>query len=79
MVVRILFFGGTADAAGSQEAKMELDGGSSVGDVVDRLLNQYPQLSNRKLLSAINEEYSDSNAVLKDGDELAIFTPVSGG
>ena len=79
MSIRILFFGSTADAIGSRETEMEIDDSDSVRKVMDRLLRQYPQLSNRKLLSAVNEEYIGLDAVLKDGDQLAIFTPVSGG
>jgi molybdopterin converting factor small subunit len=30
-------------------------------------------------LIAVNEEYAESETTLKPGDELAIFTPVSGG
>ena len=79
MVIRILFFGGAADSIGSRDAEMEVNGRSSVREVIDRLLHQHPQLLNRKLLSAVNEEYTDSEAILKEGDELAIFSPVSGG
>ena len=37
-----------------------------------------PELSS-ELLIAINQEYSSSNALLKEGDELAFFPPVTGG
>ena len=79
MVIRILFFGGTADAIGSRETELEISAGTSVRGVVDSLVSSYPQLSNRKLLSAVNEEYADQDQVLKDGDKVAIFTAVSGG
>ena len=79
MVISVLFFGGTADVIGSRKAKIEIDAGSAVRDVLDRVVSNHPQLSKGKLLSAVNEEYSDLDVVLKDGDEVAIFTPVSGG
>jgi molybdopterin converting factor small subunit len=79
MLIKILFFGGTADAIGSRRTEMEINGSDTVGEVVNRLLRRYPQLSDRKLLSAVNEEYTGLDVVLKDGDELALFTPVSGG
>jgi len=79
MLIRVLFFGATADAVGMRETKVTVNDDSSVAEVVDRLSLQYPQLSNRKLLTAVNEEYKAPNVSLRDGDQLAIFTAVSGG
>jgi molybdopterin converting factor small subunit len=46
---------------------------------VQRLVGDHPGLGIRRLLFAVNEEYVSPTARLKDGDELAIFTAVSGG
>jgi len=32
-----------------------------------------------KILTAINQEYVDSNSIVVDGDEVAFFPPVTGG
>ena len=48
-------------------------------DIVDRLVKEHPALSRHKLLFAVNQEYVASDTPLKNGDELAIFTAVSGG
>ena len=77
--VKILFFGATADAAGEREGVLELNNVSSVGDAVNALLDRHPRLSAYRLLIAVNEEYVSPDAVLTEGDELAIFTAVSGG
>ena len=79
MKVRVLFFGATADAAGKREAQIEMDDGSDAGSAADLILQNYPSLEHHKLLFAVNEEYVEPGHLMLDGDELAIFTPVSGG
>jgi molybdopterin synthase catalytic subunit len=79
MKVRVLFFGATADAAGKREAQIEIDDGSDTATAADLVLENYPSLKHHKLLFAVNEEYADPGHMILDGDELAIFTPVSGG
>ena len=79
MKVRVLFFGATADEMGQRsfELPFETDVGARYAflDVV----NRFPQLRKHKLLFAVNQEYVSDDRVLNDGDELAIFTAVSGG
>jgi molybdopterin converting factor small subunit len=79
MKVRVLFFGATADAAGRRDDEVQVEAGSSLGSVTDVLLQNYPSLNTHKLLFALNEEYAPPDRQLADGDELAVFTPVSGG
>ena len=79
MKVKVLFFGATADVTGRREIYFELGDDSNVELVRDLLSKEYPVLENRKLLFSVNQEYSEAGTPIKDGDELAIFTPVSGG
>ena len=77
--VKILFFGATAEAAGTREEALELNDISNVDDAVRTLLDRHPRLSTHKLLIAVNEEYASPETLLNNGDELAVFTAVSGG
>jgi molybdopterin converting factor small subunit len=79
MKVRVLFFGATAAVVGTREAFIDMSVGSNVGAVVDQVLSTHPALNNQKLLFSVNQEYADAARRISDGDELAIFTPVSGG
>jgi molybdopterin synthase sulfur carrier subunit len=79
MKIRVLFFGATADLVGKREVDTTVGEAASPGDVVQRLVGDHPGLGIRRLLFAVNEEYVSPTARLKDGDELAIFTAVSGG
>ena len=79
--VRVLFFGAARDAA-TDEAVLSLARASTARDAFERVLALYPELRRFRssLLVAVNQEYArDLEVVLKDGDEIALFPPVSGG
>ena len=79
MHVRILFFGATADLIGRRATDLELANGATAAEAVDKIARSNESFLARKLLVAVNQEYVPSDTKLKDGDELAIFTAVSGG
>ena len=60
---------------------MELPAGSTVAQALMEFLRRYPAVSTspEDLVTAVNQEYVDHEEVLKDGDELALIPPVSGG
>ena len=76
--VTLLFFGPLRDVVGAKQIHLEIES-PIVSDVVANLQRQYPRLENSRLLVAVNEEYATGETVLNDGDEIAVFTPVSGG
>jgi molybdopterin converting factor subunit 1 len=76
---KLLFFGAVADAIGARELEVEIDESSRVNSVIENLAKTHPKLLRHKLLFAVNEQYVTENEPLKSGDEVAIFTPVSGG
>jgi len=79
MTSKLLFFGAAADAIGARELEVEIHDTSRVNSVVESLARTHPKLLKHKLLFAVNEQYVTENELLKNGDEVAIFTPVSGG
>jgi molybdopterin converting factor subunit 1 len=79
MEVRVLFFGATADEAGKRSMEFAVEDAATVGDTLNQLLDAFPQLKNHKLRFAVNQEYVTDDRVLNNGDELAVFTAVSGG
>lgn len=79
MYVRVLFFGATYDAAGTRELQLQFDDGKLSREVFDEVLSQHPKLRTHKLLFSVNQEYASGKEILTEGDELAIFTAVSGG
>ena len=77
--VRVLFFGPVADATGRREEELELIAGSTAADVHSGLINNFPQLRGRSLKCAVDQQHCSWARVLADGEEVAIFTAVSGG
>jgi len=81
ITVRVLFFGSARDVIGSEGADLRLADGCTAGQAFDQLFLVHPALRRfgKSLLLAVNEEYAELNRELREGDELAVFPPVSGG
>ena len=77
--IRVLFFGATAEIVGSREKHLDLAPPLKSADILEMVRKDHPALSTRKLLLSINQEFASGSEFVADGDELAIFTPVSGG
>jgi molybdopterin converting factor small subunit len=79
MKVSVLFFGSTADVVGEREINLDFPDDAKAADVFAEIVNKFPQLAPHKLLFAVNQEYANGGEIIKNGDELAVFTAVSGG
>lgn len=81
IIVRLLFFGAAREAAGRDEAEIEVHNPATAATVFAKILDAYPTLRRfgRSLLLAVNEEYARPETPVHDGDEIALFPPVSGG
>lgn len=79
MKVSVLFFGATADEVGTREINLEFSDNAKASDAFGEIVNKYPRLAQHKLLFAVNQEYANGDETISDGDELAVFTAVSGG
>lgn len=81
MQVKLLFFATLKDIVGSRQLNFDVPAGATVADLLSRLESTYPRMKDYRpvVLTAINEEYVDQRATIREGDEVAIFPPVSGG
>ncbi len=81
MRINVLFFASLADIVGSRKLALDVGDDTALGEILEQLESSYPRLKDYRslLLTAVNEEYADRSHTLRDGDEIAIFPPVSGG
>jgi len=79
MRIKALFFGATADDTGARAFEIDVPDGTRTARALELVVERFPRLARRKLLFAVNEEYVEGERQLADGDELAVFTAVSGG
>jgi molybdopterin converting factor subunit 1 len=77
MRVRVLYFGVLKDAFGRASDGLELAEGASVADLL-RVVRGSEGFWD-SIAVAVNQEYAKSSDVLKEGDEVALLPPVSGG
>jgi molybdopterin converting factor subunit 1 len=78
MSVSVLFFASAKDVVGTASLMMAADGWT-IEMLLKELQRQYPRFEqlNDHFLIAVNQEYTEMNHVLKDGDEVAVIPPVS--
>jgi molybdopterin synthase catalytic subunit len=81
MRVRVIYFGMLKDAVGRQLEDVELREPSTLRDLVEACIAKTPVIDNFRdvLAYSVNIEYANFSTPLKDGDEIAMLPPVSGG
>jgi len=79
--VKVLFFGAARDAVGHNEVQLSLERDKQSSAAFAAILDKFPELHRfgNSLLFAVNQQYVRGSVPLNDGDELAVFPPVSGG
>lgn len=78
MDVTVKYFANLRDKMGRADEKVALNGGpTTVADLWRQLSGGEAMPAN--ILIAVNMEYKDASTVIKAGDEVAFFPPVTGG
>lgn len=80
MNINILAFGIAKDIINGQTLGLEIQDGTTVGELKVKLISQFPDFEKlRSLAIAVNEEYQEDDFILSERDEIVIIPPVSGG
>jgi len=77
--VRVLAFGLLKDRLGSEALPLALPERATVGDLLAHLSSRYPGLMLKGIAVSVNAEYASAAQPLRDGDEVGLLPPVSGG
>lgn len=81
MKIEVLLFAQLREILGADSRVIEIEDGRTVREVADGLIaeTEGSVLDSLPLRFAVNEEFVDDEHLLRDGDRLALLTPVSGG
>jgi molybdopterin converting factor subunit 1 len=80
MNVRVVLFAKPRELVGQPNLELALPSGATAADAWSQLSSRYDLGPlPRSFRCAVNSEYAGWNDPLKDGDELAVIPPVSGG
>jgi molybdopterin converting factor small subunit len=81
MKIRAQFYAQLHDLVGTREINVDLAEGATVGDLLDEIYAQQPNLRphDKSILIGAGLEFVDRNYKLKPGEEISIMPPVQGG
>lgn len=81
MRVEVRLFATYREIVGERSLPWTVQEGVHLRELVDALVGEYPRLAGHRdtMLLAVNFAYADPDVVLRDGDEVALLPPVSGG
>jgi len=81
MKIGVLFFGVLKDVVGRSSETVNLPAGARVCDLLSYYAREAPGLEAMvpSLAISVNREYSGADRVLREGDEVGLLPPVSGG
>ena len=81
MTVIIKLFAAYQEAYNLPELELDFPSRTTVGEVLDYVLAQQPQLEKWRDVTrfGVNLEFVEADTILNDGDEIVFIPPVSGG
>ena len=81
MTITVRLFAILRECAGTDVLTMELRDGATVAEAVKKIASEIAAVREHlnRVAFAVNREYVKELTVLREGDELALIPPVSGG
>ena len=78
--MKVLAFGVVKDIFSNSIVDIDIEDVATINQLKTLLEEKYPQLNQLgSYMIAVNNEYASLNEVIREGDEVAIIPPVSGG
>ncbi len=81
MIVSVRLFARLKERVGATQIDIDVQEPATVSTLLRVIYSQYPVLQQHSssLLVSINQEFADDSHPIAEGDEIALFPPVSGG
>lgn len=77
--VRVLAFGVLKDRLGADATELLLSEEATVADLLAQVAHDHPAAVLRGIAVSVNAEYAPATRTLREGDEVGLLPPVSGG
>ena len=83
-MITVRFFASLREQLGTGELQFAVDRSVTVALLIEQLAAEHGEgwraaLTAPQLIVAVNQQVADRDTALADGDELALFPPVTGG
>ncbi len=79
MQIQVLPFGVLKDSLGAAAVTVELPETATVAELLAHLGQRHPAVMLRGIAVSVNAEYATGSQTLREGDEVGLLPPVSGG
>ncbi len=81
MTVTVRFFASLRDVTGEAQCELAVPPGARLSDLIAQLVARYPALDGYQASwhFAVNQTHAEPDALLRAGDQVAIFPYVAGG
>ena len=81
MDLAVRFFALYRERAGTKTHRLQLPEGATVADLTDEVRRIFPRLAppDVQIVVAVNADYAEPEVILRDGDDVCLIPPVSGG
>ncbi len=79
MKLNILLFGALTEITGKSAISLETEQIQEVQHLYTYLIKEYPALKGKPFRYAVNQTIVQANHPLREGDEVALLPPFSGG
>ncbi len=81
MRLRVRLFATYREIVGADDVAWTAEPGTTVAEFLDAFLQRHPRLAPHRgtMMLAVNQALAEPSSVLREGDEVALLPPVSGG
>lgn len=78
-MLRVKLFAGIRQKIGKDEIMINTEHEIKVEELISIIKENYPEIGEMNFFVSVNHEFADKEKIIKDGDEIALLPPVSGG
>ncbi len=82
-MVTVKFFAMLRNKVGKETVELSFNEELTLEELKERIKKEFPEISDyltgKRLLISVNQEFADKDTIIKDGDEVGLLPPFSGG